>query len=73
MRGRPRFIGADCQLAIVNRKSKIKWDHSHGKIVLIKTYKTLMKIDSTISKERYELRRDILSSGFESANDYKLN
>jgi hypothetical protein len=32
-----------------------------------------MKIDSTISKERYELRRDILSSGFESANDYKLN
>jgi hypothetical protein len=23
------------------------WDHSHGKIVVIKTYKTLMKIDST--------------------------
>jgi len=26
------------------------WDHSHGKIVVIKTYKTLMKIDSTTRK-----------------------
>lgn len=66
-------------------RQAVRWRfHRLFNQVYVEAFETILMIEKTfgtqlreyairISKERYELRRDILSSGFESANDYKLN